>query len=245
MQDFTNYSPNTQNSGALAQDAIRSEAAFFQKTYAWMFAALAVTTGVAFVLSSSNAWLNFLRQGGFAYWAVALLPLGLAWYVGSKVESLAPSAIAGFLLAIGASFGLTLSVVFVIYPTAALVKAFICTAGIYGAMAVYGMVTKRSLQAMGSFLFMGLVGLIIASIVNLFIKSGPMDFVICVIGVLLFSALTAYDHQKLRVMHFSAVSVGADNDTLARYALMGSLTLYLDFLNLFLFLLRIIGRADD
>lgn len=245
MQDFTNFNPNRQpQSYAVARAS--SEAAFFHRVYAWMFIAMAVTAGLGFVLSNSVAWLTLLSKGGVAFWLIALAPLGFAFYLGSKFETLSTGAIKGFLLAIAACFGATtLTVCFVAYPSTALIKAFVCAAGIYGAMAVYGLVTKRSLQAMGGFLMMGLVGLIIASVVNWFVQSGPMDFVICVIGVLLFSALTAYDHQKLRVMFFSATEAGAEEETLVRYALMGSLTLYLDFLNLFLFLLRLFGRSND
>lgn len=245
MQDFTNYNPNRKpQSYAVASES--SEAAFFQRVYAWMFIAMAVTAGLGFVLSNSVAWLTMLSKGGPIFWLLALAPFGLAIFLGSKYETLSTGAIKGLLLAIAACFGATtLTVCFVVYPSTALVKAFVCAAGIYGAMAAYGLVTKRSLQSMSGFLMMGLVGLIIASVINWFTQSSSMDFVICVIGVLLFSALTAYDHQKLRVMFFSATQAGAEEETLVRYSLMGSLTLYLDFLNLFLFLLRLFGRSND
>lgn len=245
MQDFTNFNPNVQNRGSASELALTAEAVFFQKVYAWMFVALLVTAGLGWVLASSQAWWQLMYNVGAVKWIVALAPLGLALYLSARLEHLSAGAIRGFLLAIAAFFGATLSICFVIYPSAALIKAFVCTAGIYGAMAAYGLLTKRSLQAMGGFLYMAVWGLIIASVVNIFINSGPMDFVICVIGVLVFSGLTAYDHQKLRVLHFSAVRDGASNDQLTRFALMGSLTLYLDFINLFLFLLRLFGRGND
>ena len=244
MQDFTNFNPNQQpTSFTVASET--SEAVFFQRVYAWMFIALGVTAGLGFALSSSQAWLRFIASSPIFY-VIALAPLGFAFFLSAKLETLSTTAIKGILLTIAACFGATtLAVCFVVYPSTALIKAFVCAAGIYGAMAVYGLVTKRSLQAMGGFLLMGVVGLIIASVVNIFVKSGPMDFVICVIGVLLFAGLTAYDHQKLRVMFFSASQAGAGEETLVRYGLMGSLTLYLDFLNLFLFLLRLFGRGDE
>ncbi len=245
MQDFTNYTPNQSPQSSMARAALSSEAIFFQRIYGWMFAALAVTAGLAFVLSTSTTWLNLMLSGGVVFWVVGLAPLGLALYLSARIEHLSAGAIRMFLLAIAALFGGTLAVLFVIYPTAAFVKAFVCTAGIYGAMAAYGLVTKRSLQAWGSFLFMGVVGLILASIVNMFIKSGPMDFVICIIGVLVFAGLTAYDHQKLRVIHFQVEQQGGGAEMMNRFVMLGALTLYLDFINLFLFLLRIFGRGND
>lgn len=245
MQDFTNFNPNVPNQGSASQMALTAEAVFFQRVYAWMFIALAVTAGLGWILSTSQAWLQMMLNVGAVRWIVALAPLGLTLYLSARLPHLSTNAIRGFLLAIAAFFGATLSIIFLVYPAPVLIKAFVCTAGIYGAMAAYGLVTKRSLQAMGSFLYMGVWGLIIASVVNIFVNSGPMDFVICIIGVLIFSGLTAYDHQKLRVMHFAAVKDGAGDDQLNRYALMGSLTLYLDFINLFLFLLRLFGRGND
>jgi len=246
MQDFTNFNPNVQNQGNTSGLALTGEAVFFQKVYAWMFVALLVTAGLGWVLSTSETWLRLMINVGLVRWGVALAPLILTLYLSARLEHLSSTAIRGFLLAIAAFFGCTLSIVFLVYPTAALVKAFVCTAGIYGAMAAYGLVTKRSLQAMGSFLYMGVWGLVIASLINIFfVNSGPMDFVICVIGVLIFAGLTAYDHQKLRVLHFSAVRGGASDEDLTRFALMGSLSLYLDFINLFLFLLRLFGRGND
>lgn len=245
MQDFTNFNPNAQNRGNASELALTAEAVFFQKVYAWMFMALLLTAGLGWMLSTSQAWLQLMLNVGLVRWGVALAPLILTLYLSARLAHLSSTAIRGFLLAIAAFFGATLSIIFLVYPTEALIKAFVCTAGIYGAMAAYGLVTKRSLQALGSFLYMGVWGLIIASVVNLFVASGPMDFVICVIGVLVFAGLTAYDHQKLRVLHFSAVRDGVGDEDLTRFALMGSLTLYLDFINLFLFLLRLFGRSEN
>ena len=245
MQDFTNFNPN-QQPGSFAVVSENSEAAFFQRVYAWMFAALGVTALVGFLMSRVEPWVYFLLTSPLLVWlAVAMLPVGMAFYLRTKVESMSPGAVKGWLMAIAAGFGATtLTVCFALYKGPAFITAFVCAASIFGAMAVYGLVTKRSLQAWGSFLLMGVVGLLVAMGLNLFLQNGPLDYVICIVGVIVFAGLTAYDHQKLRVMYFSATSEGADEDTLVRYGLMGSLALYIDFLNLFVFLLRLVGHDD-
>ncbi|MDR2945538.1 MAG: Bax inhibitor-1/YccA family protein [Candidatus Adiutrix sp.] len=241
MQDFTNYSPNQQGSMAVA--AASSEALFFQRIYVWMFAGLAVTAGLAFVFGLSDAWMNFIKTNRFALIGAAIVELGVVFYLSARINTLAPSTAKVLFMVYAALTGVTFSVIGRVYPPVVIFKAFISTAGIYGAMAVYGMVTKRSLQAWGSFLFMGLVGIIIASVVNMFVHSSAADLAICVIGVLLFAGLTAYDHQKLRVIHATALSGDADEES--RVVIMGALNLYLDFINLFLLLLRLFGRSND
>jgi len=243
MQDFTNYTPNSQHQGSLAQAAATSEALFFQRIYTWMFAGLALTAGSALVLLQSAAWKNFIETNGFALIGAAILQLGVVFYLSARVNQLAPSTAKILFMVYAALTGVTFSVVGMVYAPTAIFKAFVSTAGVYGAMAVYGLVTKRSLQGMGSFLFMGLVGLFFALLVNMFVQSSAADLVICIIGVLLFAGLTAYDHQKLRVIHATALSGDVDEES--RVVIMGALTLYLDFINLFLFLLRLFGRSSD
>ncbi len=243
MQDFTNYTPN-QQSGSAVRATVSSEAVFFQQIYTWMFTGLLVTAGTAYVLSQSPAFINFMFGGGSMMLIIALLvELGLVFYLSARINSLSPGAAKGLFLAYSAMTGLTLSFIGVVYPPVIIFKAFITTAGVYGAMAVYGLVTKRSLQGWGSFLFMGLVGIIIASVVNIFLRSTMMDLMICVIGVFVFAGLTAYDHQKLRVIHATGLDGTAVQES--RLVIMGALTLYLDFINLFLLLLRLFGSSRD
>ena len=246
MQDFTKYNPNPQSAG-LSQAALGSEALFFQRVYLWMFAGLSLTAAVAFVLSSSEAWLFFMFQNTWVFYVAIFGTLGLVFYLSARLHSLSPGTAKGIFLGYAALNGLTFSLLAVVYPPQAFVKAFICTAGIFGAMALYGMLTKRSLQAWGSFLFAGVVGIILASLVNIFWYSAQMDLVICILGVLIFAGLTAYDHQQLRVMHYSLESQGLGSeasDQVSRVVIMGALKLYLDFINIFLFLLRLFGRRD-
>lgn len=242
MQDFTNYNPSPQ--GGYVSAAVSSEAVFFQKIYSWMFLGLALTAGVAYVLMHSAAWVNFLISTRYALIGAMVIELGLVFYLSARIRQIAPSTAKILFLAYATVTGATFSVIGLVYPPLVIFKAFISTAGVYGAMAAYGLLTKRSLQAWGSFLFMGLVGIIIASLVNIFMKSSAMDWVICVIGVLLFAGLTAYDHQKLRVIHATGLN-GADDGSVSKVVIMGALELYLDFINLFLFLLRLFGNSRD
>ncbi|MGL4208269.1 MAG: Bax inhibitor-1/YccA family protein [Candidatus Adiutrix sp.] len=239
MQDYTNYNQNKSHD-SLAQ-AIASEAMFFQRIYMWMCGGLALTACMAMVLMSSQAWVNLLLASpNMTLITAAVVQIGLVFYLSRNIQNLAPGTAKLLFLAYAALTGTTFSVVGLVYPGHIIFKAFISTAGVYGAMAVYGLVTKRSLQGMGSFLFMGLIGLIIAMVVNIFVASNTMDLVICVIGVLIFAGLTAYDHQKLRVIYAQGLDGSSEQES--RAVVMGALTLYLDFINLFLFLLRFLGH---
>ncbi len=242
MQDFTNYSPNKQPGDAYSQVAVGSEAIFFQQIYTWMFAGLALTAGIAYVLSGSQAFQSFLLSSSFVLIGAMLVQLGLVFYLSARIHQMAPGQAKIIFLVYSAATGATFSTLLLVYPSSAIVKAFVCTAGVYGAMAAYGLMTKRSLQAWGSFLFMGVIGLVIASIINIFTQSSTMDFLISVLGVLIFAGLTAYDHQKLRVM-YAGLDGSADNES--RAVIMGALTLYLDFINLFLFILRLFGGRSS
>ena len=246
MQDFTKYNPNPQSAG-VRQAVLSGEALFFQRIYAWMCAGLALTAGMAFVLSTSEGWIRFLVQNQWVLWVAVIIQLGLVFYLSARINSLTLGAARGLFMAYAAVTGATFSVLLLVYPTYAFIKAFVCTAGLYGAMALYGVLTKRSLEAWGSFLFMGIIGIILASVVNMFVKSGPLDLTICIIGVLIFAGLTAYDHQKLRVQYFALEQKAGGlelADIEGRAVIMGALTLYLDFINLFLMLLRLFGRRD-
>ncbi|MDR1045009.1 MAG: Bax inhibitor-1/YccA family protein [Candidatus Adiutrix sp.] len=244
MQDFTNFTPNSRQPGVMARSAAGSEALFFQKVYTWMFAGLALTALASYVLAHSATFIMFLVNNSWAIWVGFACQLGLVFFLSARIQHMTPAAAKGIFLAYSALTGACLSPILLVYTGAAFIKAFVCTAGIYGAMAVYGLVTKRSLQAWGSFLFMGLIGLIIASVVNWFTRSTMMEMAICVIGVFIFAGLTAYDHQKLRVIFGTALQ-DSDEDEVSRVVVLGALNLYLDFINIFLFLLRLFGSARD
>lgn len=241
MQDFTNYNPNREGSGAVARAGLGSEALFFQRVYAWMAAGLGLTAVMAVVCASIGVPQMIAGNSAFMI-AAFIAQLGLVWYLAARVNQLAPSTAKMLFLGYAALSGVTFSMIVAFYSPTIIFKAFVSTAGVYGAMAIYGLATKRSLSGLGSFLFMGVVGLLIASLVNMFVGSNTADLAICVIGVLIFAGLTAYDHQKLRVMYYSAEQAGVSEDSLARIVVIGALALYLDFINLFLFLLRLFSR---
>jgi len=173
-------------------------------------------------------------------WVVMLAPLALVFYMSFRINSMSVSAAQTTFWVYAGLMGLSLSSIFLIYTGQSIVQTFFVTAASFGGLSLYGYTTKRDLSGMGSFLIMGLFGLIIASIVNIFLGSSALDFAISVIGVLIFAGLTAWDTQKIKEMYFEADGA----EVAGRKAIMGALTLYLDFINLFLFLLRFLGNRE-
>ncbi|WP_044198053.1 Bax inhibitor-1/YccA family protein [Hyalangium minutum] len=211
-----------------------SRRAFMSRVYGWMFAGLWITGVMALYTVSNRALLEFTFQ-----WRIPLLlaELGLV-FVLSLAAARLPGALAGALfVGYAALTGMTLSIYFLIYTEGSIGQAFLMTGGTFGAMSLYGTFTKKDLSGWGAFLFMGLVGIIIASVVNIFMGSDMMGFVTACACVVVFAGLTAYDTQKLREMHAATGYSSA-----ATVSIVGALTLYLDFINLFLALLRLFGR---
>ena len=211
-------------------------AAFLRAAYGWMCAGLAITAGTAWFVASSPSLLRVIAQNQLLYFGLFAAQLGIVYYLSSRVQRLSESTAS--LLFIGYSIltGVTLSFVMLVYTGQTLTSTFVVTAGMFGSMALYGTVAKRSLAGWGQFLFMGLIGVVIASIVGIFWHSDALQFVISFIGVIVFTGLTAYDAQRLKAMALmtSAGETGS-------YAIVGALALYLDFVNLFLMLLRLQG----
>ena len=173
-------------------------------------------------------------------WVVMLAPLGMVFFLSARINKMSVSGAQTAFWVFAGLMGLSLSSIFLVYTTASIVQTFFITATAFGALSLYGYTTKRDLSAMGSFLFMGLIGLIIASLVNLFLASSALQFAISAIGVLVFAGLTAYDTQKIKEMYWE----GDDVLVAGRKAIMGALTLYLDFINLFMFLLQFLGNRE-
>lgn len=216
-----------------------SEAAFFQKVYFWMCGGLAVTAAVAWQLSRSDAWMNFLIGTRGAVLIVFVVQIGLVVALNAMIKTFPANAVRFLFLLFAASMGATVSLLLRVYPGDIIVKAFLSTCFVYGGMAAYGLLTRKSLQKWGAFLFMGLIGLIASSLVNLFFARSPfMDYVICWFGVVVFAGLTAYDHQKLRVVFSNGFS---DEEAQSKCVILGACELYLDFINLFIYLVRILG----
>ncbi|NEH57379.1 BAX inhibitor (BI)-1/YccA family protein [Rhizobium leguminosarum] len=240
MADLRNYQSRAQT-GEMIDQGLR---AYMLKVYNLMALGLAIT-GVAAYLSFQFAFANgeLTAFGQAIYvsplkWAVILAPLALVFFLSFRINTMTVAAAQTTFAVYAALVGLSLSSIFLIYTGQSVVQTFFVTAASFGALSLYGYTTKRNLSAMGSFLMMGLFGLIIASIVNIFLASSAVQFAISVLGVLIFAGLTAYDTQRIKELYLEADDVAVAG----RKAIMGALTLYLDFINLFMFLLQFMGN---
>lgn len=213
--------------------------AFLARVYAWMTAGLLTTALAAFVTLSTPAILQVVFGNRIVFYGLLIAELGLVVWLSGMVGKLSSSAAAGVFLLYSALNGLTLSAVFLAFTSASIVSTFVVTAGTFGAMSAYGLVTKRTLDGLGSFAFMGLIGVVLASVVNIFLRNDMVGFVVSCVGVIVFVALTAYDTRKLKMM---AATVDGASEAGKRGAISGALALYLDFINLFLMLLRFTGN---
>lgn len=214
-----------------------SSASFITGVYGWMMLALIVTALTSIVTVSTPAVLNFVFGIPYMFYILIFAELGLVWYLSARVSSLSNTTATIMFLAYSVLNGLTLSVILFVYSGAAISNAFLITAGTFGIMSAAGYFTKKDLSGFGAIMMMGLVGIILASIVNFFLKSDTMSYIISYVGVMIFVGLTAYDTQKIKNM-----ASELEEDQLKKASIMGALTLYLDFVNLFLFLLRILNR---
>jgi len=173
-------------------------------------------------------------------WVVMLAPLGMVFFLSARIEKMSVSAAQTTFWVFAALMGISLSSIFLVYTSASITQTFFITAASFGALSLFGYTTKKDLSAMGSFLMMGLFGLIIAMVVNIFLQSSALQFAISAIGVLIFAGLTAYDTQQIKSMYYE----GDTDATAGRKAIMGALRLYLDFINLFMFLLQFLGNRE-
>lgn len=214
--------------------------AFLSKVYGWMFLGLLITAGTALAVASSETLIETFILNRILFWILVLGQLGLVFYLSARVDRIAPATAAGLFMLYSAMVGVTSSVIFLVYTGASIVSAFMIAGTMFGAMAVFGTLTKRSLAGVGQFMFMGLIGLIIASVVNLFWLNSALYFVISVVGVIVFTGLTAWDAQRLKEM-----AVSLPDGRVGSYAVVGALSLYLDFINLFFFILRLFGGRRD
>ena len=213
---------------------------FLSKVYGWMFLGLLITAGVAFFVASSPTLIETLILNRILFWVLMIGQLGLVFYLSARVEKMAPTTAAALFLVYSATVGVTTSVILLVYTASSIFSTFVVTAGMFGATALFGTFTKRSLAGIGQFMFMGLIGLILAMVVGFFWQNSALQFVITVIGIIVFTGLTAWDAQRLK--HMAAV---LPDGRLASYAIVGALSLYLDFINLFFFLLRLMGGRKD
>ena len=214
--------------------------AFIRSVYNWMAIGLALTGFVAYYVANTPSIQQVIFGNRIIFYGLIIGELGLVFFLSARVQKIQASTATALFVLYAALNGATLSIIFLIYTASSITSTFFICAATFTAFSVYGMTTKRDLTSMGGFMTMGLIGIIIASVVNMFIRSSAMSMIISYIGVMVFVGLTAYDTQKLKNMALTQpADVGAG--VVRKGAIMGALTLYLDFINLFLMLLRILG----
>ena len=224
-------------------DAIAAEQQrFMVRVYNWMTAGLGLTGLVAWIVASDPTISGIIFSNTLVMIGLVIAQLGLVFWLASRVMQMSVMTAMTVFMGYAALTGLTFSSIFIIYPVATIASAFVVTAGTFAAMSFYGYVTKRDLTAWGSFLFMGLIGIILASVVNFWMQSPMIHAVVTYAGVLIFVGLTAYDTQKIKEMNILG-NEGTEEDT--KEAIRGALSLYLDFINLFLMILQIMGGNRD
>ena len=216
---------------------------FIRSVYNWMAIGLGLTGFVAFYVSNSETLIRLIFGNQLIFFGLIIGELVLVFTISARVHKMQASTATSLFVLYAALNGATLSAIFLIYTRSSITSTFFICAATFISSSIYGMVTKRDLTSMGQFMFMGLIGIVIASVVNLFVRSSGMSLIVSYIGVIVFVGLTAYDTQKLRAMALSQPE-GLDRGTVRKGAILGALTLYLDFINLFLMLLRILGNRD-
>ena len=234
------------NQRVMSQEMTRS---FVSNVFLWMFAALGLTAAAAYLFGTSENLISMLitvTPEGYAKtsilgWVVMLAPLAIVITMSARIHKMSVQNTVLLYVIYSILMGMSLSYIFLIYTTASMFKTFLIASGMFGVMAVVGYTTKTDLTKFGSFLFMALIGIIIASLVNFFMHSARLDYIISIAGVLIFTGLTAFDVQKIKQIGNAGIN---DGDLMAKITIHAALTLYLDFLNLFLYLLRFFGNRD-
>ncbi|MBW1698254.1 MAG: Bax inhibitor-1/YccA family protein [Deltaproteobacteria bacterium] len=216
---------------------------FVRSVYNWMAIGLALTGFVAFYVASNESLLKLIYGNRLLFFGLIIAELALVFSISARVNKMHASTATALFILYAALNGATLSLIFIIYTRSTITSTFFVCAATFVACSVYGWTTKRDLTSFGGFLFMGLIGIIIASFVNMFVRSSGMNMIISYIGVLVFVGLTAYDTQKLKTMALTQPA-GLEAGVIRKGAILGALSLYLDFINLFLMLLRILGNRD-
>ncbi len=216
--------------------------ALMRKVFVWMTLALAITGLTAFGVATSPTILSLIFGSKLAFWGLIIAEFALVFAISGAINRLSLSTATMLFILYSVINGATLSVIFLAFSTAVIAKTFFITAGTFGVMALVGYTTKTDLTSLGKLVFMALLGIIIASLVNMFVRSSGFDLIISYVGVLVFVGLTAYDTQKIKQMCQMAPDAG---ESAQKLALIGALQLYLDFINLFLYLLRIFGNNKD
>lgn len=228
------------SNGSIVERAHSGIQAYMAQVYGWMTCGLLLTAFVSWYAANTPAILNFIFSSQITFFGLVIAQLALVFVISGMVNRLSGAVATSLFMLYSVLTGLTLSSIFIAYTYSSIASTFVVTAGMFGAMSLYGYTTKRDLSGFGSMLFMALIGIVLASLVNIWLKSPVLTWAITYIGVVVFVGLTAYDTQKLKAM---GEQLNADDkESFRKYAIVGALTLYLDFINLFLMLLRIFGN---
>ncbi len=238
MAQYENYAPYS-----AGIDSVESVNALFRKVYQFMAMGLILTALAAYLTASSPFMISLLYSSSAPMIIIAVAEIGLVIWLGAGITKLSASAARNIFFVYSILNGLLCSSVLLVYTGESVSKAFLSTAGMFGAMSIYGLYTQRDLTSMGSFLRMGLFGLIIAMVINLFMRSSAMELYISIFGIIIFLGLTAWDTAKIKALSGSVDS--RDENMTGKVAVLGALALYLDFVNIFLYLLRLFGRQRD
>jgi hypothetical protein len=222
---------------SLADERVRT---FLRSVYGWMCIGLAITAVTAMFVASTPALITAIATNRLLFWGVVIAQFGIVLMLSARVQTLAPATASMLFVAYSALTGLTLSFVLVVFTGESVASTFLVSAGMFGATAVYGSTTKRSLSGFGQFLFMGLIGLLLATFVGMFWHNNGLQFMISIVGVFIFTGLAAYDAQRLKQM-----ALALPSGQIGSASILGALSLYLDFINLFLMLLRFMGNRRD
>jgi uncharacterized protein len=217
---------------------------FIQGVYNWMALGLGLTGIMALFVASSPTMMQLIFGNGLVFFGLIIGELVLVFTLSSRVHKMSASKATGMFLVFAALNGATLSAIFMRYTASSIASTFFVCAGIFVACSIYGMTTKKDLTSLGGFMFMGLIGIILATLVNLFIQSSAVSMIVSYLGVFIFIGLTAYDTQKLKSMALTQPD-GLDAAVIRKGSIIGALSLYLDFINMFLFLLHILGISRD
>ena len=236
MSEFNNRPTSFASTASRATTYDSALRDYMVKVYNYMAAALGISGVVAFVTANSPALMSLIFGTPLA-WVFMLAPLGFVLFFSYKLNSISAAKAKNYLWIYSALMGLSLASIFIAYTNASIARTFFISASVFGGMSLYGYTTKKDLTGMGSFLMMGVLGLIICSLVNIFLKSSAFDFALSFSGILIFTGLTAYDAQRIKQNFYHS----GDSETTAKMAVMGALSLYMDFINLFIMMLRFFG----
>ncbi len=240
-QNFSDYTVVGSSARPIAKN-------FMANVFLWMFAALGISAFFAYLFASMPALMGLLTTAtglSMLGWVVMLAPLGFVMFMSLRFHKLSSSAMIGLFVAYAAITGISLSFILLLYTTSSVVGCFAAASAMFGVMAVMGYTTDKDLTSFGRLMQMGLIGIVIAMLINLFLGSERMDYIISIIGVAVFTGLTAYDVQALKRIGMGVEYEGVSVDNTRKMAVMGALRLYLDFINLFLMLLRLFGGRRD